>query len=397
MREHWILTLIMSTNPIHGSIAIVLPDLCGGGAERVSLSLAREFLQRSLGVTFVLMRQEGELLERLPDGAKVINLNASRVREVPAAFTRYLRKERPDAVIANMWPLTVMCIAGHWMAGSRARIILCDHCILSAQYAGRGPFHRALLRSSLATAYRLADRRIAVSAGVADDLSTLSAIARHKFDVIHNPTPSPGTPYARSEKIALEQWGKQRARRILTVGSLKAGKNHTLLIRAFAQLAQTVEVRLMLLGEGSLRGEIEAAARAEGIADKVVMPGFFPDPTPFYRSADLFVLSSDYEGFGNVIVEALACGTPVVSTDCPSGPAEILENGRFGRLVPVEDADALADAMREALSCEPDREALRVRAAEFSPEIAANKYLGLLFPQDSTEATGTEANRTAKT
>jgi glycosyltransferase involved in cell wall biosynthesis len=114
------------------------------------------------------------------------------------------------------------------------------------------------------------------------------------------------------------------------------------------------------------------------VVDRVIIAGFHPDPTPFYKTADLFVLSSDYEGFGNVIVEALACGTPVVSTDCPSGPGEILDSGRYGRLVPVGDAPALAGAMAAALDDTPDRDALIRRSDDFAPDVAARKYLDRL-------------------
>ena len=138
------------------------------------------------------------------------------------------------------------------------------------------------------------------------------------------------------------------------------------------------DARLVLLGQGQNEAMLRALADELGIADRVIFAGFHPDPSPFYATADLFVLSSDYEGFGNVIVEALSFGLPVVSTDCPSGPAEILGNGRWGRLVPVGDAAALAGAMREALASPVDREALKRRAADFSPEIAARKYLDLL-------------------
>ena len=134
----------------------------------------------------------------------------------------------------------------------------------------------------------------------------------------------------------------------------------------------------MLVGTGQGEAGLRAIAGDLGIAGRVIFAGFHPDPTPFYRTADLFVLSSDYEGFGNVIVEAMACGTPVVSTDCPSGPAEILEGGRHGRLVPVNDPAALAAAIQAALSEKPDRAALQRRAADFAPDIAARRYLDLL-------------------
>ncbi len=186
-------------------------------------------------------------------------------------------------------------------------------------------------------------------------------------------------------EIADALWNCPPGDRILTVGSLKDQKNHSLLLRAFARTPGT-RSRLMLLGQGENEGILRAVASDLGISDRIIFAGFHRDPSPFYATADLFVLSSDYEGFGNVIVEALACGCPVVSTDCPSGPAEILENGRFGRLVPVGDAEALAVAISEALAAEHDRELLRRRAEDFSPERAADKYLALLFPHGFSAA-----------
>lgn len=173
-------------------------------------------------------------------------------------------------------------------------------------------------------------------------------------------------------------WTAAPGGRILTVGSLKAQKNHPLLLRAFARLARP-DARLMILGGGD-DAPLRRLAAELGIADRVVLAGFHLDPTPFYQTADLFVLSSDHEGFGNVIVEALAQGLPVVSTDCPSGPAEILEGGRWGALVPVGDAEALAAAIDRALATPHDPDALKRRAADFAPAIAARRYLDLLFP-----------------
>ncbi len=166
---------------------------------------------------------------------------------------------------------------------------------------------------------------------------------------------------------------------MLTVGSFKEQKNQQLLIRAFARLTQTTDATLMLLGEGDLGPGLKELASALGVSNRVLFPGFHPDPTPFYRTADLFVLSSDYEGLPTVIIEALASGVPVVSTDCPSGPFEILRGGEFGTLVPVGDEVALANAMEQALSTPSDPDRLRRRALDFSPEVAARRYLDLLL------------------
>jgi len=215
-----------------------------------------------------------------------------------------------------------------------------------------------MLKASIALTSPLAHARIAVSAGVADDLATLSGISRQSITVIYNPLltrPETEADIAAAENV----WCGWRGPRIITVGRFKAVKNHALLIRAFKKVLEIRDARLLILGTGELVEATVAFARKEGVADKVIMPGSVPNPAPYYRSSDLFALSSDHEGFSVVIIEALACGVPVVSTDCPSGPSEILENGRYGRLVPVGDADALARAMADALTAKHDREALK--------------------------------------
>jgi glycosyltransferase involved in cell wall biosynthesis len=224
-----------------------------------------------------------------------------------------------------------------------------------------------------------------VSAGVADDLAGLSGIARDSISVIYNPVltrPEAATDGAAAEAV----WDGWRGPRVITVGRLKAQKNHALLIKAFKRMLSSHDARLLILGTGELAEATAAIARAEGIADKVLMPGAVSNPTAYYRSSNVFVLSSDYEGFGNVIVEALASGVPVVSTNCRSGPSEILENGRYGRLVPVRDVAALAGAMADALVMNHDREELKRRAADFAPGLIAEQYLNSFAPKMASAA-----------
>ncbi len=363
-----------------GRIAILLPDLRGGGVERVRLVLAREFIRLGYSVDFVLRKAGGELLDLVPDTARVINLKSPRVRNLVWPLVRYLRRERPDALLASMWPLTTLAPAAARLAGYKGRVVVSEHNALSVQYRNWGQAHRHMLRLSMAAGYRAADARVAVSAGVADDLAALSGHARDRFRVIYNPVRPPQSPTLSEMERTEALWQGPLGSRILSVGSLKAQKNHGLLINAVARM-QHRTAKLLLLGQGAAEASLRRIAAELEIADRVIFAGFRVDPLPFYATADLFALSSDYEGFGNVIVEALGHGLPVVSTDCPSGPAEILENGRFGRLVPVGDAEALARAMDEALASDHDREALRRRAADFAPEIAASKYLELLFPE----------------
>ena len=229
----------------------------------------------------------------------------------------------------------------------------------------------------MAAGYRLAHARVGVSTGVVQDVAALSGLKRSQFEVINNPVPQREIPSPQSLADADAMWGIPRGPRVVTVGSFKAQKNHHLLLKSLTLMVDG-GVRLMFVGTGEGEARLRAAASELNITDRVIFAGFHADPTPFYMTADLFVLSSDYEGFGNVIVEALSCGLPVVSTDCPSGPAEILDNGRFGRLVPVNDADALSQAMTQALAQPHDKDLLKARARDFDPEKAARKYLAAL-------------------
>jgi glycosyltransferase involved in cell wall biosynthesis len=208
----------------------------------------------------------------------------------------------------------------------------------------------------------------------ADDLARLSRLPRGKFEVIYNPICPPKRIVATEEA---EQLWKGNGPRIITVGSMKEQKNHALLLEAFARLPDR-EAQLMILGEGLLRAALERRAAALGIADRLVMPGFRLDPWPFLASANLFVLSSDYEGFANVVAEALYAGLKVVSTDCVAGPGEILDGGRYGTLVPCRDPGALSRAIEAALADQPDAKRLRARALEVSGPRTIERYAELL-------------------
>lgn len=370
-------------------IAFVLPCLLPfGGVERLLVSQAEQLIGLGFGVDFVFVSESKDLSGALPSQARVFNLDVSRIRDALIPLVRYLRAEAPDAVHAAMWPMSSAVVLAAKLARSRARVIVSDHNPLSIQYSHLGPLRRWMQRASLALTYRLADARVVVSSAVADDLAGLSGIDRDRFTVIHNPI-SIDIDDTDDQSSAEAAWNGWAGKRILTVGRLKTQKNHRLLIRAFRRLLEQQDARLMILGVGELSEATAEAVREAGLDGKVVMPGQVENPAPYYRSADLFVLSSDYEGFGNVLVEALACGLPVVSTNCPGGPAEILQDGLHGRLVTVGDEVGLAVAMGDALAASHDTEALKRRADDFSPAIALDRYLRLMFPRESSSSTGT--------
>lgn len=358
-------------------ISMFLPDLRGGGVERIRLVLAYEFARLGHDVEFVLMQARGELLDEAKASFPVVDLATPRARSVPLALARYLRGRRPSSLLAAMWPLTVIAPLAQRLSGHRCKVVVSEHAILSGEYGDWGMSHRALMTLSTRIGYRLADRRVGVSEGVAADMAVLSGMRNSAFDVIYNPVRPRQEPGRTATDNAERLWSVPKGVRILTVGTLKRVKNHQLLLRAFAQLNRS-EARLMFVGDGPERESLLLLARDLGVDQRVVFAGFHHDPTPFYTSADLFVLSSNYEGFGNVIVEALACGLPVVSTNCPSGPSEILDGGQYGTLVPVGDVNSLAEGLKNSLSSKISSEKLKQRAAHFRPQVAADKYLKFL-------------------
>ncbi|GAB3770556.1 glycosyltransferase [Ramlibacter monticola] len=356
-------------------IAIVLPTLHGGGAERLHLNLAHDWIRRGYAVDFVLMRKKGELLPLVSSRIRVIDLSADRIREAILPLRRYLRQEHPDYTIAALWPLTSAAVAAWLLSGRRGRLFLSDHSHLSTSCVRDLHVPLSLLGASMGLTYPLATGVIAVSEGVKNDMLQLAHLQARHVNVIYNPTATGVSPRRESNATVNSLWGERCRQRILTVGNLKPAKDHATLLKAFAQLPLELGARLVILGEGKLRPQLEQQAAELGIADRISMPGFVADPYPWFRSADLFVCSSQWEGFGNVLVEALECGVPVVSTDCPSGPSEILEGGRFGRLVRLGDPAALAQAIEAHLGARHDRELLRKRALAFAVPTISEEYL----------------------
>lgn len=362
------------------SIDIFISNLRGGGAERVCLNLANEFAGRRLHVRLVLMRAEGELLLLLDPRVEVVELGAARVRNALWPLVRHLRQARPAALLANMWPLTFLTALARKLSGVDCRVVAVEHTAWSKTPQVKRPDVALALKASMKWMQPRLDALLAVSSGAADDLERFAGLPVGSVRVQYNPVVATTLPADFSELSLDVSWLHGDQRRVIAVGSLKGAKDFPTLLRAFARLREQVDARLLILGEGDERPALEALIREVGLENSVELPGFVANPAPFYACADLFVLSSNHEGFGNVIVEALEQGTPVVSTDCPSGPREILEDGRYGTLVPVGDVEALARAMEEKLARAHDHEALKRRAQDFSVEKAADAYLDLLLP-----------------
>ncbi|WP_175979625.1 glycosyltransferase [Caballeronia zhejiangensis] len=347
-----------------------IPCLHGGGAERVAVEIAKHFVSKGFR-PFFFVHTEGTAYQ-LPPGVEVVVASKTghlaRVLELRAL----IRKRRPEAVLSFLPYANLISVSARLFGGSRTRLVISEHSVFAPSDSVYGSLHRTSAKAKIKWAiarwlYQASDSIVAVSTGVAQDLRrSLKGRAPDKVVVIHNPCFIPGA-------VAN---AKPRGAAVLAVGRLGAQKGFDVLIRAFASVLKTRgDATLVIAGEGKDRARLEALVRELGLSDSVSLPGFAGDVAELYRNADLFVCSSKREGFGNVIVEALSFGLPVVSTRCEHGPDEILDGGKYGRLVPVDDEKALAAAIIESLTGDVDKPALIARAGAFSLEAIGDRYL----------------------
>lgn len=360
-------------------VALAFSSLRVGGIQRVMLALATGFLAKGLRVDLLVVDAAGELQPAVPDGARVINLEARRSRNALPRLVGYLRRERPRAMLASQTPLNVLTIAARMLAGGRTRIVASEHVDLGAVLRHAGTWKERLFPLAARLCYQRADGLVVVSHATAARFAETTGLPLSLMTVIHNPVVTPDLLAQASLPVDHPWFAAGEPPVVLSAGRLTRQKDHETLLRAFALVRQKVPARLLILGEGEERANLDASIDRLGIRSDAALHGFAPNPFAYMARARLFVLSSRWEGFGNVLVETMACGTPVVSTDCPSGPAEILQGGSFGPLATVGDPRSLADAMLRALGCPPAPAILRRRAMEFSSERAVGRYLDIML------------------
>jgi glycosyltransferase involved in cell wall biosynthesis len=372
-------------------VAVFIHHLGGGGMERAMLKVCESLVEKKIHTDLVLMNAQGEYLSEIPDGVNLKDLSCPRFWTSLPSFVRYLRNNRPDAILSAMplangiavWASKISRIDCKLFLSERnAKSLVFGDATVGGDTTNSKKLSYYVLKLLIPPAYRYADGIIAVSEGVSKRLKALPFVNPEKVHVIYNPTWTPKIDELASQPLAHPWFADKMLPVILFVGRLAKQKNLLDLIKSFDLVRKLRPARLLLLGEGEDRAELERLVRSLGITDLVAMPGFDINPFPYMAHASVFVLSSTNEGFPNVLVEAMACGTPVVSTDCPSGPKEILDSGRFGRLVQIGDVNAMAVAIEEMLDNPTPPEILKKRAREFSQEKAARLYIQLLAGKD---------------
>ena len=360
-------------------LALVVPSLAGGGAERVMVNLAGSFCQIGHQVDLVVASLKQRSFLHVPSTVRVVDLNAKRTAFAVFPLVAYLRRERPKALLSTLGHANIVALIARRLAGVATRTVIREASLMSISSSTARQFRGRLVPLLAKKFYWQADAIIAQSEGIADDLSHLLGLPPDRIDVIYNPVVGPEF-HERAGRALEHPWFTRGAPPVvLGVGRLDPEKDFPTLLKAFSMVRGNRNVRLMILGEGPERFVLESLAQELGIADVVTLPGFVENPLPFIAKASVLALTSRFEGLPNVLIEALACGTPVVATDCPGGTTEILEQGRYGMLAPVGDFKEVARAIEETLENPPDPMFLKSAAERFSVDAIARQYLEVLI------------------
>ncbi len=359
-------------------IALFFSSLRGGGIERAMINLAGGLLRQGLDVDLVVVQKSGELQTQIPRGARLVDLGATRTLRAWKPLSHYLKTERPTTMLAAGTHNNILAIWVRLVSQVPLRLLVSEHNNI-IQTSAHGSIRQRLFPLAARWFYRYADGVVAISRGVADALCRVTGLPEEAVRVIYEPSVRPEIGTLAREPLNHPWFATGEPPVILAVGRLAPQKDYPTLLRAFARLHSRRPARLLILGEGEQRQALVHLATQLGIAEQVSMPGFDPNPYRFMARCGVFALSSAWEGFAIVLAEALACGAQVVATDCPSGPAEILENGKYGWLVPVGDDSALAAAMEEALDCPLSPLALQQHARRFDVDVVTRQYLDLMI------------------
>jgi len=366
---------VISTVP-SDRIALFLPSLRGGGVERVGLILATTLAAKGHRVDLVLATATGPYLDQVPDTVRLVDLGARRVLTSLPRLVAYLRRERPRAMISAMGHTNIVALWGKRLARVASRMIVTEHSISPRPEGSSGSEH-GLFPVLMRRFYPGADAVVAVSHGLADDIAERVGLPRSRIQVIYNPVVTAELAARAREPVDHPWFAPGEPPVVLSVGRLTVPKDYPTLIRAFARIAPRCAARLVILGEGEARAELEALVRRLGLEERVALPGFVANPYAYMARAKVFVLSSIWEGLPTVLIEALACGCRVVSTDCRNGPREILEDGKWGRLVPPGAVDDLATAILAVL-CSGQPPAGSIATARFTHAASVAQYLRLI-------------------
>jgi glycosyltransferase involved in cell wall biosynthesis len=363
-------------------LAMVTLAFEGGGPERDTVLLCNALAAKGIRVAILVLRDQGPLRSMLDPAVRVVVVSERRIRYAIPGLRRLIRTLAPAVVAGSGIPslnLATLLAVRTLPRGRRPKLILREAAVPSMALHDPSRSNRLAYRI-LRFLYRQADRIITHTDEAARDLVQNFSIPEAMISVMRLNAVITGSLIMR-----LAQWDAEAGRErdlIVCVGRLSREKDHRTLLRAMTLMPPKRPWRLAIIGDGPERAALEAFARSHNLADRTVFTGYVVDPIAWMMRASVVVLSSLYEGLPCVIMEALACGTPVVATDCPYGPRAILQGGRYGTLIPVGDAGAMAAAIEAVLDSSPNRSSLMGRGLEYSAESAAVRFLEIAADLD---------------
>jgi glycosyltransferase involved in cell wall biosynthesis len=352
-------------------IAFYLPSLRGGGAERVMVTVANGVAARGHRVDLVLAKAEGPYLAEVSANVRVIDLKSHRVLASLPRLIAYLRRERPQSMLSALSHANIVAIVARVLSNVKCRLVVSEHSAPSRALVGPGM--PSVMAGLIRATYPRADTVVCVSEGMKQEMRNLLPGPEHNLVAIYNPLDLDRIRRMAQQPVTHDWPTGINGPIIVAAGRLTKAKDYPNLLRAFALLSATHPARLMILGQGELHQPLKALAQDLGIANRVAFMGFQENPFAWMRAADLYVMSSQWEGLPGTLMEAMACGARIVSTDCRTGPDEILEAGKWGRLVPVNDPEALAGAMIMALD-DPNAPDVSARAEAFRADRIITRY-----------------------
>lgn len=354
-----------------------MPSFGDGGVERMLVNLAAGLVDRGVAVDFLTRSRAEPYLDRLDPRVRLVETGRSGVFDIQPFMRRYLRETRPDFVLCGKDKAGRAAVLARRISGVPFRLVMRPGTTVSERLAKRGALKRWRAFRLIRSTYRAAAAVVGNSEGVVADIAAIAGLPAERMHLIRNPVITPDLVVRAAEPVDHPWFAPGEPPVVLGLGGLRTQKGFGTLLAAFARLRERRPCRLLILGEGRLRGELLDEAARLGVAGDFALPGFDPNPYRYLARAALFVLSSRWEGSPNALTEALAIGIPVVATDCPSGPREILAGGAVAPLVAVDDVPALASAMAQVLDQPGDAARRRAAADEYRVETCAARYHAL--------------------
>lgn len=348
------------------SVCFLNYNLAYGGTEKVIVSLANHFQSLGHQVTIITLSETNDFKDFINPDIRIVCLYVAKMKFLIPKLSSFILKNKFDNFISNVWPLTSLSFIVR-IFSKDTRLIFVEHCNLTEQFQDKSFFFKSMQNISINIFYRFAHLIVGVSAGVKQDLMN-RGLSKQRIKVIYNPVISQPLKESGQTNQSIQKWKASSKKKLIAVGRFKAQKNFRNLVKAIHCLKKdlNLDVSLLILGDGEERKIIEQTIINLDLEDNIFLAGWVSDPLPYYDIADLFVLSSNYEGFGVVIVEAMSRGLNIVSTDCKSGPREILNEGELGYLSIVDDPKSLARSIANALAHPIEKDKLVERSKDFS-------------------------------